>query len=211
MKELAQIQQNVKVPKAQNNTFGKYKYRNAEDILRAVKPALAEAKAVINLSDDVVLIGERYYIKATATITNSEGETASSTAFAREPLAKKGMDESQITGSASSYARKYALSGLLGIDDTDDPDSMDNRQNNAVNKVDPLAQALMDNKQRYTKISQITGMGINDVGKQAMLDYEQETGKKFNKHALGDVKTMGLLLDKKIRARQQESNPVPIA
>lgn len=128
MKALQQIQSELKAPKGQLNKFGGYKYRSCEDILEALKPLLAKHNAVVLLSDDIVLVGSRFYVKATATFKTAE-ESISVTAFAREAETKKGMDESQITGSASSYARKYALNGLFGIDDTKDADTMDNRSN----------------------------------------------------------------------------------
>lgn len=118
--KLAEIQRTLKAPKGQTNTFGKYKYRSCEDILEAVKPLLGDLAIIIN--DDVVCVGERVYVKATATLTDGEHEV-SATAFARESLNKKGMDDSQITGTASSYSRKYALNGLLLIDDTKDSDA----------------------------------------------------------------------------------------
>ena len=123
MSKLLEIQHRLKAPKGQYNSFGKYKYRSCEDILEAVKELLGDQSCILNISDELVLIGDRYYVKATATITNSEGKSVSTTAFAREPIDKKGMDESQITGMASSYARKYALNGLFDIDDTKDSDS----------------------------------------------------------------------------------------
>ena len=123
MKEkLLKIQQELKAPKNQFNAFGKYKYRSAEDILEAVKPVLLECGCVLTLSDDLVNIGDRYYVKATATLSNGE-VIDQVTAFAREEESKKGMDGSQITGTASSYARKYALNGLFLIDDTKDSDA----------------------------------------------------------------------------------------
>jgi hypothetical protein len=120
MQILNKIQRTLKAPKGQVNSFGNYKYRSCEDILEAVKPLLEDATLVI--SDEICAIGDRHYVKATATLTCGEN-TISSTAFAREPVSKKGMDESQITGAASSYARKYALNGLFAIDDTKDADS----------------------------------------------------------------------------------------
>ena len=120
---LAQIQAELKAPKGNFNSFGKYKYRSCEDIVEAVKPILANLDCHLILSDDVVMVGDRIYIKATASIYKSSVMIGTATAFAREPLLKKGMDESQITGTASSYARKYALNGLLAIDDTKDADT----------------------------------------------------------------------------------------
>ena len=122
-KKLLAIQNELKAPKAQYNNFGKYKYRNCEDILEALKPILAKNLAVVTVSDEVVPAGERFYVKATAKITDTEsGESVETTAFAREEGSKKGMDGSQLTGSFSSYARKYALNGLFAIDDTKDAD-----------------------------------------------------------------------------------------
>lgn len=126
--KLAAIQATLKAPKGQENKFGGYRYRSCEDILEAVKPLLAEHGAVIQLSDTLELVGERYYIKATASLIDTDtGEATSVTAWAREAESRKGMDDSQVTGSSSSYARKYALNGLLAIDDTRDADTMDNR------------------------------------------------------------------------------------
>ena len=119
------IQHKLKAPKGQYNSFGKYNYRSCEDILEGVKPLLKEHDLALLIDDEIVQIGERYYVKATAKITDGR-EIVSATAYAREPDTKKGMDESQITGATSSYARKYALNALLCIDDTKDADTMDN-------------------------------------------------------------------------------------
>lgn len=119
------IQHKLKAPKGQYNSFGKYNYRSCEDILEGVKPLLKEHNLALLIDDEIVQIGERYYVKATAKITDGR-EIVSATAYAREPDTKKGMDESQITGATSSYARKYALNALLCIDDTKDVDTMDN-------------------------------------------------------------------------------------
>lgn len=122
--KLVLIQTRLKAPKGQYNNFGKYHYRSCEDILEAVKPLLAEAKAALTVTDRIVQIGDRYYVEATATLRDTESaDTISNTASAREDEEKKGMDGSQITGAASSYARKYALNGLFAIDDTKDADS----------------------------------------------------------------------------------------
>ena len=147
MKVLQKIQSELKANKGQFNKFGGYAYRSCEDILEAAKPVLAKYDAAITLSDDIVLIGDRYYVKATATLTievnNTKAMTFTTTAFAREAVARKGMDESQITGSASSYARKYALSGLFALDDTKDADTMDNRQQTAPQAQAPAADKLV--------------------------------------------------------------------
>lgn len=150
MKELIEIQQKLKAPKGQFNNFGKYKYRSCEDILEALKPLLYEYKCQLTLKDELIYVGTRYYIKATATIMNGQGHEVSTTALAREEEAKKGMDGSQITGTSSSYARKYALNGLFCIDDTKDSDCTNksdggtkSSQSNAVND-DCLYLAMQD-------------------------------------------------------------------
>ena len=122
--KLMNIQQELKAPKSQYNDFGKYAYRSCEDILEAVKPLLKKEKVVLTIGDELQYIGNRYYIKATATLIDTESEaTISNSAYAREEETKKGMDGSQITGASSSYARKYALNGLFGIDDNKDSDT----------------------------------------------------------------------------------------
>lgn len=122
--KLLKVQSQLKAPKSQYNAFGKYNYRNCEDILEAVKPLCKEANAVLYLSDEIELIGDRYYVKATARFIDPEsGEGVYSVAYAREEETKKGMDGSQVTGASSSYARKYALNGLFDIDDTKDSDT----------------------------------------------------------------------------------------
>ena len=131
MKELITIQSELKAPKTQVNNFGGYKYRKAEDILEAVKPLLAKQKCTLTITDDIVMVGNRIYVKATATIKNEKGEVETSTGWAREEETKKGMDASQITGASSSYARKYALNGLLAIDDNADCDTTNNGQQQA--------------------------------------------------------------------------------
>lgn len=128
MKELIAIQSELKAPKSQFNKFGGYKYRKAEDILEAVKPLLAKQKCTLIITDDVVLIGNRIYVKATATIKNEKGECETTNGWAREEETKKGMDGSQITGASSSYARKYALNGLFAIDDNADSDTTNDVQ-----------------------------------------------------------------------------------
>ena len=123
IKNLVNIQNELKAPKSNFNSFGKYRYRSAEDILTAVKPILAKYGCQLTITDDVIFIGSRFYIKATVTITDADGNAETVSAFAREDENKKGMDGSQITGTASSYARKYALNGMFLIDDTKDADT----------------------------------------------------------------------------------------
>lgn len=129
MQRLYRIQQELKAPKGQYNSFGKYKYRSCEDILEAVKPLLAEHGCVLLLNDEVLSLGTRFYIKAAASLIDGEGKTiAQTSALAREEETKKGMDGSQITGAASSYARKYALNGLFAIDDNKDSDTTNSQE-----------------------------------------------------------------------------------
>lgn len=133
LKSLKKLQINLKVPKSQRNNFGKYNYRSCEDIVEEVKKVLdKENDCTLFLQDEIVMLGGRFYVKATATYTNGK-ENISVSAYAREEEEKKGMDGSQITGSASSYARKYALNGLLLIDDTKDADFTNNGQKTQPN------------------------------------------------------------------------------
>ena len=126
--KLGYIQSNLKVEKGRTNNFGKYKYRNLEDIFQGLKPLLKETECVLTVSDEIKEINGFNYICATATIKDNSGNgSLTTTGYAREAITKKGMDDSQITGATSSYARKYAMNGLFAIDDTADADTMDNR------------------------------------------------------------------------------------
>ena len=129
--KLNHIQVTLNAPKNLYNSFGKYKYRNLEGIFEGLKPLLKETGCAVTVSDEIVCVNEMNYIKATATLSNGSDESISVTGWARESVSKKGMDDSQITGATSSYARKYALNGLFAIDDTADADSMDNREHQA--------------------------------------------------------------------------------
>lgn len=138
--KVSAIQAGLNAPKNGYNTFGKYKYRNIESILEALKPYLEQYDLVIKFNDDIVFITGRFYVKATAIISDGK-ENMEATAFAREEETKRGMDASQITGSASSYARKYALGGLLAIDDGQDADSRDNTNKSSKTKAATKAPA----------------------------------------------------------------------
>lgn len=159
MKELISIQSELKAPKSQFNKFGGYKYRKAEDILEAVKPLLAKQKCTLIITDDVVLIGNRIYVKATATIKNEKGECETTTGWAREEETKKGMDGSQITGASSSYARKYALNGLLAIDDNADSDTTNDGQHQAAQQQ---AQATQQQAAQQTASQQFNSNDLNE-------------------------------------------------
>ena len=139
--KLLDIQHTLKCNKGQYNSFGKYYYRSCEDILESVKPICHICSCVLTITDEIVMIGDRFYIKATATLTDTEtGEQCHNTAYAREEAEKKGMDGSQITGTASSYARKYCLNGLFCIDDTKDADT--NEYHKLTQKKTPNADLL---------------------------------------------------------------------
>ena len=153
LETLHSVQQGLKAPKDLRNNFGGYNYRSAESILEAVKPLLSADKAVINVTDEVVLLGDRFYIKAVATITTDAG-SYSTTGWAREEEEKKGMDGSQITGAASSYARKYALNGLLAIDDTKDSDAT-NTPDKPKTQAAPSTAPWISDKQVQEAITRI--------------------------------------------------------
>lgn len=154
MKEIIAIQSELKAPKSQFNKFGGYKYRKAEDILEAVKPLLNKQKCTLTITDDIVMVGNRIYVKATATIKNEKGECETTTGWAREEETKKGMDGSQITGASSSYARKYALNGLFAIDDNADSDTTNDGQHQEAQQQTqaqhPTAQAAQAVQQPAT-------------------------------------------------------------
>ena len=135
--QLSNVQHELKCNKSLYNSFGKYSYRSTELIMEAVKPLLFSNDLCLTITDSIELIGDRFYIKATATIYNKEGEQISTTAYAREEEGKKGMDASQVTGSTSSYARKYALNGLLAIDDTKDADATNTHGVTSDSKATP--------------------------------------------------------------------------
>ena len=173
MEKLIKVQKELKAPKGQYNSFGKYKYRSAEDILEAVKPLCAENGLLLTLSDTLESIGERYYIKATATITDAENRTVitSVTAYAREEETKKGMDGSQITGTASSYARKYALNGLFLIDDTKDADTDAYRKQQDIAKEEEKAKNDMQKAISKRELADVVGlMEQFGVSEQEMLN-----------------------------------------
>ena len=167
--KLGTIQTKLKAPKNQFNKFGGYTYRNVEDIQESVKPLLEETKTVLTIYDDIEQIGDRYYVKATATIAALEDDSSISvTAFAREPLDRKGMDDAQVTGATSSYARKYALGGLFLLDDTKDADA-DNagniKQNNPSAKKAPSPKNEEKNRMVDSLMWQLkrTGVGLKGM------------------------------------------------
>ena len=178
MKELLQIQSELKAPKGQFNAYGKYKYRSCEDILEAVKPILKKCNCTLLLSDSLVYVGDRYYIKATATLINVEGKSISTESYAREEETKKGMDASQITGASSSYARKYALNGLLCIDDNKDSDTT-NTGDNAP--AVPAKASKEDNAEIEKAIAEINAAKSKDELVKAIAKY------KVNKSVINNL------------------------
>ena len=159
MKELVNIQGRLKAPKNQTNKFGGYRYRSAEDILEALKPILVDNDCFLTISDEIVEIAGRFYVKATATLTNSEGVQISTIAYAREEETKNGADASQITGSASSYARKYALNGLFCIDDTKDADATNTHGAERGEEVN--LDRVIEQVNTYTSLEQLQAIWAN--------------------------------------------------
>lgn len=165
--KLAEIQRTLKAPKNQENKFGKYKYRSCEDILEAVKPLLSDCTLIV--SDKMIMLGDRFYIEATAKISDGK-DYVEATAYAREALEQKGMAEAQLTGSTSSYARKYALNGLLLIDDNKDADTQDNREKREQVNPEPINQAKVESAVTFFKA-------------QIDIDAIEETHQKVKAHA----------------------------
>lgn len=172
------IQSNLKAPKGQFNSFGKYHYRSCEDILEGVKPHLKETNTCLVISDDIVTIGDHNYIKATATLYGADGGAVANSAFAKEPLDKKGMDPSQITGATSSYARKYALNGLFCIDDTKDADTDAYTANTTKTKTQTKAPAkpvetktMQEKRMREEYVNTIKKlMGLKKIDNKQLCD-----------------------------------------
>ena len=190
---LNKIQSELKAPKNQRNNFGGYNYRSCEDIMEAVKPLLSKYGVVLTVCDDMVCVGNRIYVKATATLTDGE-DSITNSAFAREAEIKKGMDESQITGAASSYARKYALNGLFCIDDTKDADATNTHGKDEKTPAEKAKETREANKkafeERFDKMykwakgqpkwSYAIEEQFNEVIKEAIdKNYEQEKCKEM--------------------------------
>lgn len=158
LEKLMNIQRRIKAPKDLTNTFGGYAYRSMEGIIKAFKPFEEEYRVLLKLDDEMIQIGDRHYVKATATFYDTEtGETISASAYARESLSRKGMDDSQVTGTASTYARKYALNGLLLLDDTKDADTEEYFQEQDDKPADPARKKIIENicKKHSIKVDQL--------------------------------------------------------
>jgi hypothetical protein len=171
---MSEIQANLKCAKSQFNSFGKYKYRSCEDIVEAVKPILSKYGYHLTMSDEVVGVGDRVYIKATCCVMNDDKEVAKSTALAREALIKKGMDDSQITGTASSYARKYALNGLFAIDDTKDADSDEHQAQSGRTVQPPRESAKSIAVDVWESLSEEEQIFLNDIAVEMVSEIDDE-------------------------------------
>lgn len=175
--KLMAVQSELKAPKGQYNSFGKYKYRSCEDVLEALKPLLKKNGLILTISDDIKLVGERYYIQANVCLTDTEtGDNMHTFAYAREEESKKGMDGSQVTGASSSYARKYALNGMFCIDDNKDFDDPANEGSKA--KQEQV-------KQQENRLPILTIQGVKDWNVMLNMFYTAETdikkeGKPFS-------------------------------
>lgn len=204
--KLLTIQNELKAPKSQYNSFGKYNYRSCEDILEAVKPLCLKHGAVLFLKDNIININERYYVQAVATLVNIEkpDEVVEVTANARESLDKKGMDDSQITGATSSYARKYALNGLFNIDDTKDADTDNykNQQENSIKNTEPTPIATGTLKQidiLIHKFSEVTGKTDEEIKAVIKEKYHFED---FTKLSNKDGMALTKVINEWIKAKQ---------
>lgn len=185
--KLLNIQSELKAPKNQHNKFGNYDYRSCEDILEAVKPLCKDQNVVLNISDDIVIVGERYYVRATATLIDLEADGAmiENVAYAREEENKKGMDASQVTGATSSYARKYALNGLFCIDDTKDADtdsykkqSQGKEENKQSNNNTAKTQAKLITEAQRKRLYAIAN-GNNEVAKRVLARHGYEKSEQI--------------------------------
>jgi len=173
-KKMIEVQSELKAPKNQRNNFGNYNYRSCEDIIEAVKPILAEKELLLTISDDLVEVGERNYIKAVVTVSDGD-DSITVTGFAREAVNKKGMDEMQLTGATSSYARKYALNGMFAIDDTKDADtdsfqkrkSKDNNSSSSSSKSEEITKKQIASLKEWLD---------NDEAKKLIVAYLKKRG-----------------------------------
>lgn len=190
MKELIEIQSELKAPKNLFNKFGGYNYRNAEGIMEAVKPLLKKYDCFMTISDEIRQVGERYYLYATATIVNKDGKSISVTAPAKEDESKKGLDGAQLTGSTSSYARKYALNGLFLIDDTKDPDTNELKVESEAKAKEAAKAKAATLDEAIAKMTAATNRAEFEAAWKAhpefhkdtkFLEYASTVGKKFPK------------------------------
>lgn len=211
--KLLSIQTELKAPKSQYNSFGKYNYRNCEDILEAVKPLCAKYKAVSVMGDEVIQIGERYYIKSTARLIDLESEgVVENTAYAREEAEKKGMDGSQVTGASSSYARKYALNGLFAIDDTKDSDTTNNGQT-APKEATKAKQTAKTEEWKLTKSELVQVYGVKNA-EATIAALEKKLGvpyAEWDKEATQDIREYLARQKKKKEQKETEEAEIPFS
>lgn len=211
--KLLSIQTELKAPKSQYNSFGKYNYRNCEDILEAVKPLCAKYKAVSVMGDEVIQIGERYYIKSTARLIDLESEgVVENTAYAREEAEKKGMDGSQVTGASSSYARKYALNGLFAIDDTKDSDTTNNGQT-APKEATKAKQTAKTEEWKLTKSELVQVYGVKKA-EATIAALEKKLGvpyAEWDKEATQDIREYLARQKKKKEQKETEDAEIPFS
>ena len=211
--KLLSIQTELKAPKSQYNSFGKYNYRNCEDILEAVKPLCAKYKAVSVMGDEVIQIGERYYIKSTARLIDLESEgVVENTAYAREEAEKKGMDGSQVTGASSSYARKYALNGLFAIDDTKDSDTTNNGQT-APKEATKAKQTAKTEEWKLTKSELVQVYGVKNA-EATIAALEKKLGVPYgewDKEATQEIREYLARQKKKKEQKETEEAEIPFS
>lgn len=177
--KLLKIQNELKAPKNQRNNFGGYNYRSCEDIFEAVKPLLEKEKLLLRMTDELVQVGDRYYIKATAILTDGN-ETIENTSYAREEESKKGMDGSQITGASSSYARKYALNGLFLIDDVKDSDTT----NTGDDKPELASTAQIDTLKKIFKSEEVLKKMLDKYNLEKLEDISKSLASEIIKKNL---------------------------
>jgi len=201
---LSHLQRTVKVPKSQRNSFGNYNYRSCEDIVEAIKTSLPEG-ALLILNDDIVQIGDRFYVKATASLFYKE-KTVSATAYARESLTKKGMDDSQITGATSSYARKYALNGLFAIDDTKDADTQDNAEKKEAPKV--VAKPTDPRKAKIKQLLEDLGHYPKTAKEASDILFELTTNVYVEKSYDDIISKLTILVEEKDAKTEEEINNI---
>ncbi len=198
-KKLINIQTELKAPKNQYNNFGKYNYRNCEDILEALKPLLNNNKATLMISDKIVNMADRFYVEATVKFIDIEtGEAVETTALAREEQIKKGMDGSQITGSASSYARKYALNGMFCIDDTKDADSRNNKESQKESSFDKEKLKVAKKIQEVFAIAKQQGITEENINSFILKVFGKKTIMGLNEKELDT-------LIKRLKNKQKEA------
>ena len=204
MKKLIQIQTQLKAPKSQHNKFGNYNYRSAEDILESLKPLLAEHECTLLLTDDIIEVAGRIYVKATANFTDGT-DKATVTAYAREEETKKGMDASQITGAASSYARKYALNGLFLIDDTKDADATNKHGKDEAETtpapIQPPAKEkpeLVESSKAYHDVVQWIKAGGTDEEREKLFQ------SVYNKYTVSEAVKQSVLIAAKAQRQKDE-------